>query len=88
MSIARDSAGVSIIEVAESAHSNVAKWSLANEPTVSVGQADGPPEYQLYRVMEALRLPNSTIVVADNGSASVRFYTADGAFISSSGRQG
>jgi hypothetical protein len=38
--------------------------------------------------MEALRLPNSTIVVADNGSASVRFYTADGAFISSSGRQG
>ncbi len=84
----RDSAGVTIIENAGSTWTEATTLALAAQPTVSIGEMDGSPEYQLYQVRAATRLANGGIVIFDGGSQEVRYYEETGQFLRRSGGKG
>lgn len=86
--VVSDSAGVRIIENTARACPGGDSWAPPAQPVLSIGAVEGPPEYLLSFVRGAGRLGDERIAVADAGSSSIRFYSSDGAFLSSSGRQG
>lgn len=63
-------------------------WSVASEPTVLVGTANGPAEYALADVRGATVLANGRIAIADNSARQIKFFSATGEYIGSSGREG
>lgn len=84
----RDSAGVRIVEnVGETASPGRAPV-MAAEPELSIGEMDGPPEYQLYQVRAATRLSDGSVALFDGGSQEVRYYDATGRFIRRAGGKG
>jgi hypothetical protein len=84
----RDSAGVRIVEHREGALELVPRWTLAAEPELDIGVADGPEEYQLYLVTGARVLRNGEIVVVNTGSHELRFYDSAGTYLRALGREG
>ena len=84
----RDSLGIRILESHEPDWTEDSRWYLSSEPTVEIGVAEGPEEYQLYRVYSGMRLDNGGILVANAGSGELRFYGAEGRFVKSAGRHG
>ena len=44
--------------------------------------------YDFYRIADALRLPDQSIVVADGGTGVIRRFSSDGALVAESGREG
>lgn len=86
--IARDSAGVRIAESRAPAWSAGSRWTLGPAPTLRIGSLNGPPELQFDGVVDALRLADGRIVVADGGSGEVRFFGPDGAFLRRVGGKG
>lgn len=84
----RDSAGIAIVESLAPAWSTVDAWRLSQDPLVSIGVEDGPPEYQLFRVLSAVRVEDDRIVIANGGTSELRFYDAAGRFLFSRGGDG
>ncbi len=62
--------------------------SLADEPTVRIGELDGPLEYVFGDVTGAARLDDGSIVVLDQQSKEVRLFDSLGTHLWSSGRAG
>lgn len=62
-------------------------WSLSTEPSVSIGERGGP-DYELYRVADALFLADGGIVVVNGGSNELRFFDDRGQFLKSYGGSG
>lgn len=83
----RDSVGVTIVE-----NGSLSEWSTFAEidpaPSIEIGRFDGDPEYQLFRVVSAHRLPDGAIVIANAGTHELRFYGPDGTYRSSVGQEG
>lgn len=52
----RDSAGITIVESAMDLDAAHAGWSVADQPSLSIGTLAGSPEYQFSRIAGALRL--------------------------------
>src|ERR1700741_1142587 len=86
--VATDSSGVAIVENARPAWKPGDGGELSNERVLSLGVREGAPEQQLDRVTDALRLPDGSIVVANEGSAELRYFAADGRFLDAAGRAG
>ena len=86
--VVRDSAAITLLESAEPAWSAEEAWRVGERPIVDIGSLDGPPEYQLYRVADAARLPDGRIVVANRGSGQLRLFDADGTFLRAIGKEG
>lgn len=84
----RDSAGVTIVENTGPSWRKGSELVVSAEPVVSIGEMDGPPEYQLYQVRAATRLLDGGIVVFDGGSQEVRYYDSTGKYIRRSGGKG
>jgi hypothetical protein len=82
----RDSAGVAIAE--NDLTRLTSTCSIAPEPTVSIGAAEGEEAYQLYRVFGARKLSDGRIVLVNQGSQQLRFYDAKGKFLTATGREG
>ena len=82
----RDSAGVRIVENPESAPA--LNWALDDEPVVEIGGSDRGDDYELYGVRSAARLTDGRIVVANGGTHELRFYSSDGTYLRSAGREG
>jgi hypothetical protein len=82
----RDSAGVAIVE--NDLAQQTAICSISPEPVVSIGQVDGPPEYELYRVFGATKLSDGRIALVNQGTQQLRYFDAQGRFLSASGREG
>jgi len=87
-SIARDSAGVTIVESARPQWSPGEEWQVAREPTVAIGRTEGAEEYQLFRVIAAHRMADGRIVIANWGSQELRFYDETGAYLFAVGKEG
>jgi hypothetical protein len=83
----RDSAGIRIVENTGPAWQPGQEWSLSAEPVLDIGSGDSE-EDQLFGVRAAYRLGDGRIVIANGGTNEIRFYAADGAFLSASGRSG
>jgi hypothetical protein len=84
----RDSAGVRIVESHAPAWADGERWTLSEEPIVTIGREDGPEEYSLFQVVGALRLPDGRIVIANRGSDQLRYYDSTGTFLHSVGQDG
>jgi hypothetical protein len=84
----RDSAGISIVESSAPEWAHGSGWMIEPTPVVSIGSAEGAPEYQLTNVGAVVELSDGRIVVADGGSMQLRTYAADGRFIRAVGRRG
>lgn len=57
-------------------------------PITVIGEVDGLPEYELFRVRAAFRLSDGTTVVANAGTSELRFYDEDGRWLRTKGRKG
>ena len=84
----RDSAGVEIVESAEPAWDEGEAWTLSEDPLLSIGMVEGPDEYMLYHSVGAIRLSDGRIALGNGGSHQLRFYSADGTFLSATGGSG
>ncbi len=80
----RDSAGVRIVENVDPGAAP--KWTLAAEPTLTIGDDLGADGFG--RVAGVVRLDNGVIVVADALALTVRRFDPTGAELTAAGRQG
>ena len=83
-----DSAGVEIVENAGPAWAEGSGWRLAPTPRVMIGTVDGPDEEQLFRVFSATVLSDGRIAVANSGTAEIRYFDAEGRYLSATGGEG
>ncbi|NNG15937.1 MAG: hypothetical protein HKM89_05590 [Gemmatimonadales bacterium] len=76
----RDSAGVTIVEnlVSQTA---TPTWHLSDTPTVEIGLVEGAEPYLLHRVTASYVLDDGRIVVANSGTAELRFFDAQGTYL-------
>lgn len=82
----RDSAGVAIVENVLSQSTPTCEVSA--EPVLTLGVTEGAPEYQFFRTFGAKRLSDGRIVVVNQGTQELRFYSPDGRFIKAVGGEG
>lgn len=85
--LSQDSAGVQIVESSSPGLATQA-WHLSELPSLEIGADPAEPPYQLYRVVDAVRLSDGRIVVANQGSYELRYYDSDGIHLQSVGRRG
>ncbi len=85
---ARDSAGIHIVENVAPAWSEGDVWELSQQPLVDIGGQAGNPDYELYRVSGAVRLPDGRIMIANSGSGQLRFYDEAGTHLLDAGGEG
>lgn len=83
-----DSLGVQIVTASRPAWRDGAGWRVASRPTISMGGMNAAEEYQFNRVSSARRLRDGSILVANSGSAELRFYDSRGRFQRTVGRRG
>lgn len=84
----REQDGIAVAESRGAAWSTEGSWSIAPEATLSIGLADGAPEFQLFGVLSAIRLGDGRIVLANRGTAEVRWYGRDGDLLAVRGGPG
>ncbi len=83
-----DSAGVRVVENSRPAWGAGEAWQVAVEPVLEIGVEEGDEPYELYRVLDALRLEDGRIVVSNTGSGELRFFDHDGTHLWNAGRHG
>jgi hypothetical protein len=86
--VVRDSGGVRIVENVDPVWGEGEVWRVAPEPSVVIGEADGPEPYQLFRVRGVLRLDDGGIAVANAGTSEIKIFDASGAHRVTIGREG
>lgn len=83
----RDSAGITIVENRLPADARL-PWTVAPEPALVIGAAEGEADRQLYQVRGARRLSDGRTVVANAGTRELRVFGPDGAFLGAAGGEG
>jgi hypothetical protein len=76
--VVRDSAGIRIVENIDPVWRDEEGWKVAPEPSLMIGEVDGPDAYLLHGVRGALRLDDGRVVVANGGSNEIRVFDAAG----------
>ncbi len=84
----RDSAGIRIVQNERPAWKEGQGWRVADQPALDIGVVEGEAAYQLDGVKGVARLSDGRIVVADGGSRQLRFFSAQGRHLTSTGREG
>ncbi len=82
-----DTAGVTVVQNPSTADTTFG-WTVDPEPQLEIGGAENDARYQLYRVVDAARLSDGRIVVANAGTYEVRFYYELGEYASAGGGEG
>ncbi|HUG39405.1 MAG TPA: 6-bladed beta-propeller [Longimicrobiales bacterium] len=85
--VARDSAGVRIVESSGSRWGAEDAWRLG-EPALTIGRREGEEAYLFHGIAGAKRLSDGRIVVADAASNQLRFFDAEARFLGAVGRAG
>lgn len=84
----RDSAGIRIAENPRPAPDSRLGWTVSAEPLVSIGTPEGDSTFQLFRVSDATRLTDGSVVVANGGSLELLVFDAQGNHLDSWGGRG
>ncbi len=84
----RDSAGVAIVENTRPAPDSRLGWRVGEVPAVSIGTGEGDEGEMLFIVLDATRLADGRIVVANAGTSELRVFGADGAYLETWGGPG
>lgn len=87
-SVARDSAGVRIVQSERPRWKDGEGWTVGETPSVDIGVVDGDAAYQLDEVYSVARLADGRVLVADGGTKQLRLYSAQGRHLRSMGREG
>jgi len=80
-----DSAGISTVSNPEL---DLPEWSIDTIPLVDIGSAEGLDGQDLALPWSSTRLPDGRIAISNGQSNELRFYSPDGRFIRSVGREG
>jgi len=86
--VARDSAGVRIIENARAAWADGVGWQVTPEPRIDIGGDESDSTQQLFRVGSVFRLDDGRIVVTNRGTSDIRWYGAGGRLMARAGGAG
>ncbi len=70
----RDSAGIDVVDN----HGEIPEFTLPAEPRLRLGRQDGAPEYQMFRVVDALELEDGSVVVVSQVEPLIRLFAPDG----------
>jgi hypothetical protein len=84
----RDSAGVRIVESSAPSWADGEGWTVASEPSLSIGALDGPAEISFDGIRSVRRFADGMLVVADAGSGEVRLFDGAGRFVRAFGASG
>ncbi|MEX0891788.1 MAG: hypothetical protein WEB88_06415 [Gemmatimonadota bacterium] len=84
----RDSAGVTIVENPGDVWAAPPAWTLAAEPRLQLGVADGEEPYLFDGIRSLVPLSDGRFVVANSGDATLRWYDATGTFLFQRGGHG
>jgi len=83
-----DSAGVTIVESTVPRWDKGEGWTVDPAAILDLTTSGSGPTHEFFRVVDAVRLTDGSIAIADFGSREVRLYAVDGSFLSASGREG
>jgi len=83
-----DSAGIRIVENARPPEGSRLAWRIGPEPSLSIGVLEGDEPHMLFAVRDATRLADGRIVVANGGSAELRFFDSNGSHLGTRGGRG
>lgn len=86
--VQRDSAGVTIVESSAPRWQATDAWRVDTTPLLDLARTGTGPNHEFYQVVDALRLADGSIVVADGGSHQVRRFSPTGDFQWALGREG
>jgi hypothetical protein len=70
------------------ASAQAVRWTLAAEPSVTLGLDDSNPAALLQTVVSATRLPDGSILVGDRGDFALKLFGRDGTYQRSFARKG
>ncbi|WP_419861641.1 hypothetical protein [Candidatus Palauibacter sp.] len=82
--VVSDSAGVEIVEN----RGDIPEFDLPPRPNLRLGMQDGPPEYQMFRIVDALELDDGSVVVVSQVEPLIRVFAPDGSILRSFGSLG
>lgn len=85
--IVKDSAGIEIVESAAPAWEG-GGWTVATEPSVSIGRTSGDERYLFGSIRGAIVLAGGRIAVLDQQAALVRVYSPEGVHLEDWGGRG
>jgi hypothetical protein len=83
-----DSAGVHIVTNRVAAWTPATQWKVGGKPTLQIGGGITDTSALVGPVAGAFRMRDGRVVVADQGSHSLRWFSADGKLLHVAGRQG
>jgi hypothetical protein len=86
--VVRDSAGVRIIENRDPVWTSDTRWTVDSLPSVTIGVEEGDPQREFFRLTDARLLSDGRIVAANSSSNELRYFTGEGEYLCTSGRQG
>ena len=86
--VARDSAGVHIVENSAPIDRSAPICELGDTPLATLGRDPAGPEYELFRVSSAVFTSDGGIAIVNRGTRSIRLYSESGEFERSVGRAG
>jgi hypothetical protein len=86
--LVRDSAGVEIVENRDPIWTDETRWSIDATPSLTIGVEEGDPLLEFYQLSDVRQLGDGRIVAMNAGTNELRFFSADGSYLCSSGRQG
>ncbi|MEX0893697.1 MAG: 6-bladed beta-propeller, partial [Gemmatimonadota bacterium] len=86
--VVTDSAGVAVAVSSAPAWAEGEAWTIAAEPRVTIGRAEGEAAYLFQFPRGLVRLEDGRIVVADNGSAELRWFDVAGRHLHTAGGRG
>lgn len=86
--VVRDSAGIRIVAYQNPLFELGTEWSIDSIPTLTIGVAEGDAEYELDDVVNAVRLQNGALVIADRGKSQVIAFDGRGRFLRTLGGPG
>jgi len=84
----RDSAGIRIVENVRPPDGSRLPWRIGPEPAVSIGAVEGDEPYMLDGAIDATRLRDGRIVVANVGTQELRVFDAAGIYLTTWGGEG
>jgi hypothetical protein len=84
----RDSAGVHIVEVDLASVVFPGGWRISEPAVVRLGSVADEASEALFRIVDAFRLADGRIVVANGGSQELRFYDGRGELLTAVGGEG
>ena len=85
----RDSSGIQDdFEAGQGLQSADPLWQIAPEPTLVLGELEGPDAYLFSQIRGATRLSTGTVVVLDGASSQLRAFSPDGTHLWTAGGPG